>query len=430
MKNRWIIAALFLLSLLFYGCSREEVTLTLDFPEDYDFSPEELKSTKEIFALFEKRYPHIKLEFKRVFYRMSFHSSPQSRPELIPENIMDIIFYYPGYNRGRELRKRELIADLTPYIDKKFRKNYLPAALEPDEESGGLYHVPTSISLGPILYVNRAVLDELNLKLPERFTELEKMLPVIKAGGYEPLLMANSRYSSWVMAEMLLYPMMERLSLERGLKRADQEKSFLERAEIIDALKMIREFYRSGLLTESSFELEYGEAARQFNYRKAPFMIDFDWRITELTELMTKQQLEKIELHPLPLFPGQSSSLRTVSIWRGSGLAMKRGLPPEKAEAAWKLISFFSGKEAAELRLKLTGTVPLYKLKTKGYELTLLQRKLINFSRQVESDNGNIRNSVDVYMFNRLTDELPRMVRGEIEPEELLMELAKDELQQ
>ncbi|HPX48218.1 MAG TPA: extracellular solute-binding protein, partial [Treponemataceae bacterium] len=74
--------------------------------------------------------------------------------------------------------------------------------IDPKVQSGGyLAELPIGVTQTHVLYVNTAVLKECGLSIPKTYDELKAQVPVLKAKGYETILMANAE--SWVMQSCL-----------------------------------------------------------------------------------------------------------------------------------------------------------------------------------------------------------------------------------
>jgi raffinose/stachyose/melibiose transport system substrate-binding protein len=96
-------------------------------------------------------------------------------------------------------------------------------------------------------------------------------------------------------------------------------------------------------------------------------MIDGDWRVGAVAPLLTKEEQENFELTVLPDIEGQVGPSSSTSGVPATGFGMKKGLSGDKADAAWKWISFFAGPEAAEIRLLEQGLIPSYKMDLSVY---------------------------------------------------------------
>lgn len=373
-----------------------------------------------IYDRFMELNPNIELEFSKGAFKESFH--PKIDWDNIKlDNSADVIYYYHGL-KCRKLANEGNFADLTPYLTKEFRKNYLPITFSPAGPNGGVYSLPYTLSASHVLYSNTRLLKKLKLKMPRDFEEFTRMAPIIKTAGYEPIIMANNS-CDWIIQTALFSTIMGRLGGTGWAKKVVRgELSFEDRA-FIDSLQLIKEFYNSGLLSTTTFKLDYSVSPTLFADGKAPFMLDGDWRTRKLIEIMNEKEQKNIEMTVIPTIPGELEPAFSTSVVLGTGLAMRSGLSPEKAYAAWKLISYYAGEQEGMLRLEQEGVIPTVKLSTRKMDLPPLLKERIDFYQKIEKSLPILDNIFPGPVTFKLHKGLYDVAGGKTTPEELAADL-------
>lgn len=337
-------------------------------------------SEGQIYTRFMERNPNIEIVYTKESFQFSFHSTVKQQ-ETVIDNSTDLFFYIPG-QRTELLIDRGVISELNPYITEEVKSHYSSLAFIPEGPDGKIYTLPTTLTATHVFYINRSTLKKLNMKMPLYFEDLTRMVPSIRKGGLEPIIMANK--SNWVMESCLFSTILGRMGGADWPQRFSQGENLFNEEYFINSLHLLKEFYNSGLLSQNSLELEYSDGPSLFAEGRAPFMIDGAWQVDRLVEFMSESEQKNIEMTVIPTLPGQLQSSLSTSIATGSGLAMRSGLNPEKAYAAWKLISYYAGEQEGMLRLKEQGVMPAVKLSKIDWEPAPLVTEHINFYQKVD----------------------------------------------
>jgi len=211
------------------------------------------------------------------------------------------------------------------------------------------------------------------------------------------------------------------------MKAVKGEASFTDEG-FVRALEIVEEMYATGLILESNVLLGYGDGPNVFAEDKAVFYIDGDWRVTAFSAvpdgLMTPEKQEKITLTVLPDFAGQVGPSGSTSFVASTGLGMKAGLSQEKAEAAWKLVSFYVGPIASKKRL-LGGSLkpPSWtNLDISDVEMGPMDRKLFSFY-PLHPPTLILDAVIPADGVQRINTGLQELALGDITPEKLAAEI-------
>ena len=395
--------------------------VTIKWLHYYDITAPGAEVELDIIQTFAQLNPDIKLEIETL-YDQAYHQKLAALAAA--GQTPDVMYLWPGERTGK-ITGSGLIADLYPFLGDDI-DNYVPAAVAP-QLLGRLHELPMfSGTASHMLYVNTELLDRLGLAMPQTYKELKAMVPAIKGAGLEGIVIAAKE--TWVMQSCLLSAIVGRTAGDEWLMKAIAGEASFEDEGFLWALRIVEEMYATGLISESNVQLGYGDAPNVFAEDKAVFYIDGDWRVSAFSAvpdgLMTAEKQEKIALTVLPDFAGQVGPSGSTSFVVSTGLGMKAGLSKEKAEAAWKLVSFYVGPIASKKRLLGGSLKPpsLANLDISDVEMPPLDRKLFAFY-PLHPATLILDAVIPADGVQRINTGLQELALGDITPEQLAAEI-------
>jgi raffinose/stachyose/melibiose transport system substrate-binding protein len=108
--------------------------------------------------------------------------------------LPDVLYAWPS-GRSTTLHTQKLLKDLSPLVQSEgpdFAQEYLPAALDPSAQGGNYMAILARADTSShAFYVNTEVLADAGLTPAKTYDELKAQVPVLKAKGYDTILMAN-----------------------------------------------------------------------------------------------------------------------------------------------------------------------------------------------------------------------------------------------
>lgn len=319
------------------------------------------EEVKVVWDGFTKAYPNIKVEREDLFNE-PFHQKTEAYAA--SGSMPDVIYCWPS-GRSTTLHTKGLLKDLGPLVERDgLTDKFSSTALDPSAQAGGyIAEIPLGVTTTHVMYVNEAILKECGLKPATTYEELKAQVPVLKAKGYETILMANAE--EWVMQSCLFSDIAGRFGgagwdqaiLNGNAKFTD--KSF------VDALKFVKTLYDDGVLSKNTLATDYGASIGQFASNKGAYMIDGDWRtgafITDQSTgealIPVAKQEKDISLMVFPKIPGAKMNESSSAVV-GVGFGMSAAIPAgsAKEEAAWTLIKWLQSKEIQEFRTATGGS--------------------------------------------------------------------------
>jgi raffinose/stachyose/melibiose transport system substrate-binding protein len=313
----------------------------------------------DVWEAFEKANPDIRIVREDLFNE-PFHNKVEAYAAA--GQLPDVIYAWPS-GRSTTLHTQHLLKDLGPLVARDgLAANTLPGALDPKAQGAGYNAIlPRAITSSHAFYVNNEVLRDAGLTPAKTYAELKAQVPVLRAKGYDTVLMANQ--DSWVMQSCLFSLIAGRFGGEGWEAKILSGQAKFTDADFINALAFVKTLYDDGVITQASLTTDYGSVIGQFATNKGAYLVDGDWRIGAfITDQSTGEALisadrqRNFQITVFPDIPGAKLNKSTSGIL-GTGWGINASIPSgsAKEEAAWKLVKWLSGKEIQTYLLETGG---------------------------------------------------------------------------
>ncbi len=374
-----------------------------------------------VIEAFEKEYPNIKLDIEYASgeaFHQKFQAMAASR------KIPDIFTCYGGA-RTAYIQDAGLVLDLnkTSYLTPEFKSQFKPVTFKAQGPNGELWMIPPTIAVCHVVYANRAILDELGLDYPKTFEEMIAQVPTIRAAGYYPISMGNK--DQWVVNSWLLSLLVDRIggpqwfidaaTGENGAKFTDPQ--------FVKTLEIIKEMTDENLFSPGVNQMGNGEADQEFYQGKSVYLIDAGWRSGGMDSQLSQEFNKNIEMHVFPAINGEVRSNTSTSV-TGEGFGIAKAIEgTAKADAAWKFISFYTGKEGSKIFAE-HGDIPTCNIDFSDIDMGIMQKKYAQF--QVEHEMGYVFDSVmNGEGVSLLNANIQAMMMGNGDPKEIAAQYEK-----
>jgi raffinose/stachyose/melibiose transport system substrate-binding protein len=308
---------------------------------------------------FEKANPDIKI-IREDLYNDPYHNKLEAYAAA--GQLPDLMHVWPS-GRSTTLHTQKLLKDLSPLVKRDgLEKLYTPASLDPAMQSAGyIAMIPRAITSTHAFYINNEVLRDAGLSPARTYAELKAQVPVLKAKGYETVIMPNQ--DAWVMQSCLFSMAAGRFCGEGWEQKILSGQAKFTDADFVAALSFIKSLYDDGVISKSSLTTAYGDGIGPFATNKSAYYIDGDWRVGAfITDKSTGQAVippAKQNNYSITVFPEiEGAKFNTsTSVILGTGWAMSAAIPSgsAKEEAAWKLLKWLSGREIQTHMLETGG---------------------------------------------------------------------------
>jgi raffinose/stachyose/melibiose transport system substrate-binding protein len=318
-----------------------------------------------IWQKFQADNPDITLNME-VLFNDPYHQKLQAYAAA--GTLPDVFYLWPGA-RSAVIHEQHLAKDLTKLLGPDFLKNFSAAAVNPKNQLGGyLAELPQSFTYTSVMYVNKKLLADNGFGLPKTFADLRRMVPKLKAKGLAVVMLPDK--DGWPMQSCLFSTVAGRMAGDKFFDNIVAGKAKFTDKPFVDALTVIENLYKDGIISRSDPQVGYGEGAGIFASGKAAIYIDGDWRVgAYITDKASgkalidpKAQESDYALLPFVSIPGEKNP-GVVSAVAGTGWAISGSLPDgsAKLKAAVRLIKYLYSPEVQAIRFGTGAYVPTLK---------------------------------------------------------------------
>jgi raffinose/stachyose/melibiose transport system substrate-binding protein len=394
-------------------------------------SPSGAEEARFLWEKFTTENPDITIA-KEDLYNEPFHNKVEVYAAA--NQLPDVLYVWPS-GRSTSLHQNKLLKDLTPLVNRDgLSSQFLPVALDPTQQGGGyLAMLPIATTSSHAFFVNTEVLNACGLQPAKTYAELKAQVPVLKAKGYETVIMPNK--DSWVMQSCLFSMLAGRFGgAGWEQKILDGQVKFTD-PDFVAALAFVRQLYTDGVLSNASLGTAYGDSPGLFASNKGAYMIDGDWRvgafITDASTgqaLITPEKQKNILITVFPDIEGAKLNKSTSGVL-GTGWAISASVPSgsAKEEAAWTLVKYLTGAYATTRRLETGGisTPVRTDIDVSGLKREPMQIAVSELATQYTTSTAVIDGVFHSDVFNPLNDGLSELGMGSKTPQQVAADIQK-----
>jgi raffinose/stachyose/melibiose transport system substrate-binding protein len=291
----------------------------------YDYAVAELK----------KEMPNVELELEI----QAQDDGQKLKTYAATGNLPDI--FQAGLDIINTFKKSGNILELDKYVDELgFKDKMYPSTMNTlVTDDGHTYAFPYAGNEFALLYYNKELFEQNNVKVPTTYDELLEAVKTFNAAGITPLSMfAKEKWPT-----VALYDMFVTRNDASGIVKLDKGEASASDPAYKEAAEKLAELVKAGLLPKGATNLNYDQAAALFHQGKAAMFLNGQWEIAE----STKQLGDKAGW---TYFPGKDAANYEASKYAFSGGGGPGGYainPDTKDQAlAAKVAAFISLKYA------------------------------------------------------------------------------------
>ncbi|MDR0785486.1 MAG: extracellular solute-binding protein [Treponema sp.] len=422
------------MSIILAGCQKKEAApaapgeqkVTLKVLNYYDLTAaNSADGIARIWDPYAASHPNVVIEREDLF-NDPFHNKVEAYAA--SGNLPDVMYAWPS-GRSTTLYANRLLKDLTPLIQKDgLTGSYRPLALDPSQFAGGYVGILTQgLTSSHAFYVNKTVLEAAGLQPATTYEELKAQVPVLKAQGYDTILMANK--DTWVMQSCLFSLIAGRFGGAGWDQSILNGQAKFTDPDFVNALQFVKQMYDDNVLSQDTLTTDYGTVTGLFAQNKGAYLIDGDWRvgafITDQSSgaaLISPSDQENILITVFPDIPGAKLNKSTSGIL-GTGWGIKADIPAGSAQeaAAWDLVKYLSGKDVLTYQLSVGGvsTPSRTDIDTSSLSLEPMQKSIIALPTQYTASTSVIDGVFAGPVYTPLNDGLQAIGLGTQTPEQV-----------
>lgn len=318
-----------------------------------------------IWQKFQDTNPDITLNME-VLFNEPYHQKLQTYAAA--GTLPDVFYVWPGA-RSAVIHEKKLAKDLTKLLGADFLKDFSGAATNPDNQLGKyLVELPQSFTYTSVMYVNKKLLADNGFALPKTYDDLKRMVPRLKAKGINVVMLPDK--DGWPMQSCLFSTVLGRMAGDKFVDSIIAGKAKFTDKPFVNALTVIANLYKDGIIAREDNQVGYGEAPGLFASEKAAIYIDGDWRagayITDKASgkalIAPAAQESDFVLLPFVAIPGEVNP-GVVSAVAGTGWAISNSIPAgsAKEKAAVRLYKYLYSNEVQAIRYSTGAYVPTRK---------------------------------------------------------------------
>ncbi len=321
------------------------------------------------------------------------------------------VVYGAGYNLLDLALAKDLVVDLTPYVeaDPEWKALYSETALNTNSRDGKIYASSVEGSVVGYFY-NKDLFAQAGIEAPATtWEEFWEQCDKLKAAGITPLAL-DTADSAWV--TQLWWGAMVATSGEDGMKFMQTmnptDYNFPEMVEAVETVqKMLQEY-----TTLDAIGGKYEHAANNFLSGQAAMIANGPWMIGDFsdTSKTTEGFADKVGS---AIFPG--SFVYDAPI---QGYFVTKQDDPALEEAAVEMVKFFTSAHAQQLGLEMQGMVPASSTVEVTDEAKSKYPLLVEFLDQAagaELRSDNMQATMFSNLLDVVSQELPRLYSGELD---------------
>lgn len=408
------------------AASPAEQKITLKVLNYYDLtSANAAEGIARVWDAYTASHPNVVIEREDLF-NDPFHNKVEAYAA--SGNLPDVMYAWPS-GRSTTLYANRLLKDLIPLIQKDgLTSVYRPLALDPSQFAGGYVGILTQgLTSSHAFYVNKAVLADAGLQPATTYDELKAQVPILKAKGYDTILMANK--DTWVMQSCLFSLIAGRFGGAGWEQKILSGQAKFTDSDFLNALQFVKQLYDDKVLSQDTLTTDYGTVTGLFAQKKGAYLIDGDWRvgafITDKSSgvaLIPPADQENILITVFPDIPGAKLNKSTSGIL-GTGWGVRADIPsgsPQEA-AAWDLVKYLSGKDVLTYQLSVGGiaTPSRTDIDTSALPLEPMQKSIIALPAQYTASTAVIDGVFAGPVYTPLNDGLQAIGLGTQTPEQV-----------
>jgi len=366
MKQRKILFALLAVaivsSLALGGCAKKPKVVTLKVMNYQQADQAGYQEDVKIWEDFQKANPDIKLEME-VLFNDPYHQKLEAYAAA--GTLPDVFYVWPGA-RSAVIHEKHLAKDLAQLLGPDYLKDFSAAATNPNNQLGKyMAMLPQAYTYTSVMYVNKKLLADNGFAVPTTYADLKAMVPKLKAKGIAVVMLPNK--DAWPMQSCLFSTVAGRMAGDKFFDDVLAGNAKFTDKPFVDALTVIANLYKDGIIQRTDNQVGYGEAAGLFASGKAAIYIDGDWRAgAYITDKKTgkalidpKAQESDFVLVPFVSIPGEINP-GVVSAVAGCGWAVNGAIPAgsDQEKAAVRLMKYLYSPEVQAIRFSTGAYVP------------------------------------------------------------------------
>ncbi|NLU51693.1 MAG: extracellular solute-binding protein [Clostridiaceae bacterium] len=276
--------------------------------------------------------PHVTIKVEALQdepYKQKFQSYVASN------NLPDIFNVWGQPAFFQAVMEKGYAAELNPDDYKDY--GFFEGSTTDFSYNGKLYGLPRNQDMTTV-FINKAIFEENNVKIPTTYNELVEAAKAFRAKGIQPLSI-NGR-DKWILNLFFQDLVIKVSGNQRTIYDASTGKtSFASDPDIRKAAELFKGLVDAGLFQDSFTSADYGAAQNLFLQEQAAMFYMGAWEVGMASNPDNSEHFrQNVALIPFPVVEDGKGKVTDVCAWNGGGYAVSASSPVK--DEAIKLLNY------------------------------------------------------------------------------------------
>ncbi len=249
---------------------------------------------KTIIADFEKQYPHIKINVDSTEYEDYKH---KIKAAAVAHESPDVFLCREGHFFKPFIEADRILA-IDKYLEDGTKDKLVGGALAHVTYDDKVYGLTFGLYCGA-MFINEELFKQLNIKIPETYSELITAVKAFKADGITP--MAVSGLDTWTIA-MYFDAMALKAAGNDTIVHALSPKGNFKDPAFLSAANKFSELVSLGAFPEEAMWLSRDESLIDFLAGEIPMLFEGSWSVNTIIYRADPQLIDKVIVKGFPVF--------------------------------------------------------------------------------------------------------------------------------
>jgi raffinose/stachyose/melibiose transport system substrate-binding protein len=253
---------------------------------------------------------------------------------------------------GQDLRRYATSGAILDFDQVPFRNRFLPEALTPFTIRGKLWGVPSGAAGGFLIFMNKALLEKLNLNVPTTYDELKSVADTLRKNGVSPFTHPGKVIYMW---PVWFFTTFAQTSNNRAIDRTVEiltGKGKFTDPDVVQALDLVFQFGRDKMFSPGVFGLDFPNAQTEIQTGKACFYLFHD---SIAKPLMAAASADfRLDYMLMPNLVGKEI-ISQYPGGPGTVVTIPAKIDPQRKAVALQLIDFLTSDQGDQEAVSLNG---------------------------------------------------------------------------
>ncbi|NRF93773.1 extracellular solute-binding protein [Paenibacillus frigoriresistens] len=313
------------------------------------------------------------------------------------------------------------VEELDPKDYEGTNYNFLPGVFKGFTFGDKLYGLPRNSDY-EVIYYNKSLFNQNNIKVPRTFDELISASKSFRALDIQPISMNGK--DLWNLA-IMYQNIAQRISGDQYsiINATEGRTKYADDTSLLEAAKNLKKMSDEKVFNTAYMTMDYGASQNLFTQGKAAMWYMGSWEAgIAANDKLTEEFRKNLGVFKFPVTSGGKGKAADLIAWNGGGYSLIKA--SKHKEEAKKFFDFMMrANQWAKIAWDIGAAVPAQKYELTGKE-TDVQKQLTDILLTASSTSGMTFNDVSSAAFkDAAQNAIGKLVAGTIKPEDFIAEL-------